>query len=229
MNIVADNRMKGRVSRRGDRSSVFAWDRVNLVAEGYGDPGPFRFYDLADAPLVSRIDNRPEQTNGDCLDRAALEVGDGLAHVLLAKRRNLVPKRIDAPADLACAVARHKRIRIIKFPIEGPLARCLAQREDIRMAFVADQPDRSDLVLYERICGHGGAMDQPVDLAEEVTQAEAIVLGRNTQHIYEAPLELARGRGRLEDLQALPVLVNDQVGKGATDVDASAVGQDRLP
>jgi hypothetical protein len=55
------------------------------------------------------------------------------------------------------------------------------------------------------------------------------MLGREGQHVDETLLELA-GRGlRLEDAEAAAMLVDDEIGERATDIDASAIAQGPLP
>ena len=212
--------MQRGIDRRRDHPAIFARDRVELVAERDRNARPFALDDLADAPLMRGVDDRPQEADGDRLDAALLQVAHGLDHVGLAERRPLVAQRIDPAAHLAGPVARHEGLRIVDEHRVGPLAGCLAQGQHVGVALVAQQPDRGDLALDQRVGRHRGAVDDQLDPGEEAFEIEAVPFRGQPEGIHEAALELARRGRRLEDLQAGGVGIDHQVGEGAADIDA---------
>ena len=213
--------MERGIDRRRDHPAIFARDRVELVAERDRNARPFALDDLADAPLMRGIDDRPQEADGDRLDAALLQVAHGLDHVGLAERRPLVAQRIDPAAHLAGPVARHEGLRIVDEHRVGPLARRLAQGQHVGVPGIADEADRRHLAFDQGVGRDRGAVDDQFHLGEKIAQAHAVVLGGEREAIDESPLELAGRRGRLEDLEPRVVGIEHEIAEGAADIHAS--------
>ena len=205
-----------------DGAAVLARDRVERVAERHRHLGPERAHDLAHAALVRGVGHRPEQADGDGVHRAAPEMVHGRAHVVFRERRDLVAARVDPPAHLAGPVARHEGPGVVEPPVEGALARRLAQRQHVRVAMGADQPDRPGASLDQRVGGDGGPVHDARGPGEEVRERPVEGLGGKRQRVQKTPLERGRRRRRLDHREPRPVR-DHAVGEGPADVDRDPV------
>ena len=166
------------------------------------------------------IDDGPEKTDRDGLDPHATEVRNGISHIRFAEGVNLVSLKINSSLHLAGEIAWHEGFGIVEAPFEGFLSRRLAEREDIGMAFIADQTDTSDLSFDERVGCNGCSVNNRFHLGQERFEAEAVVLGRESKDVRYPPLEVGWRGGRLEDGHPLTFFGNETVGEGTADVDA---------
>ena len=205
-----------------DGATVFARDRVERVAERHRHLGPEFAHNCAHPLFVRGLHHRPEQADRDRVHRAALEVIDRRLHVVFRERCDLVAARVDPPSDFTRSVAGDEGLRIVEPPVEGALARCLAERQHVGVPCRADQPDRAGAAFHQRVSGDRGAVHDAPGAGEEVREIAVEGAGCETERVHEAPLERGWGGGRLDHRE--PRSVRDHaVGEGPADVDRDLI------
>ena len=203
--VLADDREELRGARDLER-------RVPLGGEG------------GHAPLVDRIPERPEETDGERLDAL-------FADETLERRRDLglverhqnptvtidpLPHRRDAPPG------DERRERMAHAVDAKPVA--ARHRPEVREAAGHEEPRRRAGTLGEAVRDRGRAEGEVRGRGEHLAQRDRVIGRRRLERGHETVGQRA-GRGRRLATPAADAVGQEAVGEGASDVDADRVGR----
>jgi hypothetical protein len=190
---------------------------------GDGDPGIGRGapHGLPRPPLHLGIGEAVEEGDGDRLDPGGGQFPGQALDILLVQivPRQRRPIGESAPRHAEAEVARHEGMRHLELQVVEVVAMLAADLQGIAEALAGEERGQGSLALDQRVGDQGRAMD---DLAEG---AHRRVGGR--QRLLQPGLDGTRrivrcGEGLPDDERAAGVVIDDQVGEGAADIDAGA-------
>jgi hypothetical protein len=165
-----------------------------------------------------------QEDHGDGRDAAVDEAARNRGQLVAIEPLSHGAVRLDPFRDLEATMAGHQRLRpgdVEVVELELPLA---ADLERVRESRGGDEPGGGALAFDEGVGEQGGGVNHTCDaggvdpiLAEHPGQA-----GR-----HRAGRVLVRGEDLAVDLASAVVIVDDDVGEGAADVDAEGPGHGR--
>ena len=173
---------------------------------------------------MRRIDETVDQADGDGFDAFIGKNPARRAHIVEIERLDLVPFRIDTPADRLAQIARHENGRIRCAVIPRILAQATAGFETVAEPPGGQQADARALAFEQRVGGNRGAMQEELAIAEKLFHR---LVERGAGGIQRRDHAFAGIGGYRRDLEHIgpPLTVgNNQIGKRAADIDADAPG-----
>ena len=155
----AEHGTKGALPLADHRQDIDARHHRNAIAQ-------FLACDFLCAPLVRRVEERPEEGDGDRLDPFAPQLSGRLADVLLLQRHNHVAGLIDSLADWPPEMAIQQRPgrRRTEVPAVGLVA--LPEPQNVAVPVGTEQAGLWQAALNEDVCGGGRAVHEAVAVAE---------------------------------------------------------------
>ncbi len=221
--VLLHQRLQRRVDDGRGRAPVLAHGRVELVRERHRDAGPLLLEDLADAALVVRVGDRPQQADADRLHLRAAGGVDRLAYRVLVERAVLAALRVDPPADLERQPPRDVGLRVRDREVEGLHLPALAQGQDVGEALRGQERGARGGALDDRVGGAGRRVHEQVGVAEQLLEREVEAFADHAQRLAAA-LEHALRRGqRLVEREPAVGVGEHDVGEGAAGVDRDPV------
>ena len=182
--------------------------------------------DLLSTPLVRRVEERPEEGDGDRLDPLVAQLPDRLADVLLLQRNDRVAGLIDPLAyrPPQVAVEQRPRRRRAKVPAVGLVA--LAEPQNITMPVGAEKARLRQASLDEDVGGGRGAVHEALARAEQRGEVGVELAGQHLEAVDHAVGRVFGGR-HLGRPDRAPV-GSDAVRVGSANVDGGDIGHGRL-
>ena len=217
--IPAHQGLERRIDGRGGRPTILAQARVQAMRKRIRDAWQMRLDELADPFLVRRLDDRPEQADGDRIDlEGAQSLEDG-------NYASLVERRLDravghhALGHLEGQTLGHVGLGIGNGEVEDIAPPALAKDQDVGMA-ARDEECRSRRVAgQDRVNRMGRAVDQQLALLEQFAQGHPMAGGRQRE-AREHALDRIIGCGRsLVDGERAIVGLHQEIGERAPGVD----------
>ena len=177
--------------------------------------------DILGAPLVRRIDERPEESDGDRLDPFAAQRPGCLPDVLFLQRNDRRAGLIDPLADRPpkVAIEQRPRWRCAQVPAVGLVA--LPEPQNVTMAVGAEQACFRQAALDEDVGGRGRAVHEAVAIAEQRGEIGAELACQHLEALDHAIGRVLCGR-HLGRLDGTPVGC-DAVRVGSADVDGGDI------
>ena len=221
LQVCLHQRLQRRVDGGRRRPPVLADDRIQLVRERERHLRPLAGEQLADAELVVRVDDRPDQAHRDCLRAQAPRVLDRGEDALLVELDEDVPLGVDALADLERQVAGHVRRRVRELPERLELP-ALAEQEDVREALGGEERGPGRAALDDRVRRPGRAVGEHVGACEQLADRDPELRRKLLEPVFDAlerTLEVGR---RLRQVERPAFVGDDHVREGASGVDGDA-------
>ncbi len=225
--IVGDFGREIRVEHRRRGALIFADDRRHFARQTDVAAGRQFADDFADALLVRRIAERPQQSHRKRLGAGVDQIAHRGANAVLVERNQHVAGLIDALAHFADQAARHDRDRIAPPAVmaevfnrnAGGETHQTLQRERVAKAARRNQPGGCAGAFDQRVGRLRGAMAEGADAAEQIFRAQSAAAGGDGDGVEYAFFQFAGCGGGLGGTY-IPVLVHqDEIGKRAADID----------
>ena len=222
--IVAHERLERGVDAGGRRAAVLAERGVEHVRERVGHPRQVALEQRADAELVLRVDDRPEQADGDRLDLPVLQLVDDGDDGRLVERLGHGAVVGHALGHLVGERARHVGLGVGHGEVEGLDAPALAKHQNVRVPPGGEEGGARGVAGHDRVDRVRGAVDQHLAPAEQGIAALAQVLGGAGERLQHAGDRVRRRRRRLVHAQAAVVGLDDEVGERSPGIDRESHG-----
>ncbi len=217
--VAAHQRLEGRVDGGGRGAAVFAQRRVEGMRERERHARQVLFDQGADALFVRRIDDRPKQADGDRLDAASRQQLQCLDHRRLVEGRDDRAVGADPLRHLERQRAGDIGLRKGDVEVEHFMPAALAQHQDVGVALRHQQRRARRSAGDDGVDRARRAMDQHAAASQQLGARQPRRVGRRLQAVENADDGVVRCRLRLEHAQAAIVVLDHEVGEGASRVD----------
>ena len=212
------------VDQRGRRALELGPARQHLVGQRHvGHVGVLVGDDLRRPPLVVGVHEAEQEHHGDRLHAERLEAADPVADGVLVEGQHDVALEVaplgdrDAgppPGDgSGSGVGRVPDLLLVDPP----------HLDLVAVAFGDEQPGGRAVHLDHRVVGSGGAVDHDVEPLAQLTDVEPEAFGQLGKAVHHADRLVVERRRHLVEHDVAGGGDADDVGEGATDVDADAV------
>lgn len=224
--VIAHQRLQGGVDRRRGCPRVLAEHRVDSVRERVGNAGQPLLDQLSHAQLVSGVDRRPEQADGDRLDLRGAEPIEDRRGPLLVERLDHVAAAADPLRQAMGEASRHERLRIGLGEVEGRAPPALAEDEDVLVPCGGEEAGARRLAGQHRVDRAGGGEGE-VTAGEHLGEADLAPLGGQPKGVEDPSDRIVRGRRRLHQGHLAGDVLDHEVGEGPPGVDRESFDRRR--
>ena len=222
--VRAHQRLERHVDGGGRRPSVLTDDGVERVTQRDLDVGERGTEHLADAQLVHRVHDRPQQAHTHCLDAELLQPRQHPLHARFVERCADGAVGEDALVHRERERPWHVRLGVGDRDVERVGLPALSVEEDVAVTDGRDERGAGSAADEHRVGGRRRRVDERLGVAQELLDRQPVVGRREPQRLVHA-LEHVRGcRRRL-------VQAEDPLGVGEDEVAerSSGVDGDREP
>ena len=225
LQVARDRRQRVGAQHRRGGAVPFAQLGQDVGADHHRNARHFVRQDGARALLVRGIDLRPEEGDRDCVHAQLVEARRRHTHVPLVERRDLLPAKVDPPADAEAAVPGDQRLRPRHADVERLRLGAVHELENVAESLGREQARDRAVALDDGVGADGRAVNDAAALGNQGFFGTTQLLARQcdaAENALEWVLPVAQ---RLEHLDRAVLFVGDRdVGERATDVDADPVG-----
>jgi hypothetical protein len=212
-------RLQRGVDRRRGGAAIFAQGRVEPVRQRIGHAGQHLGDQLAELFLMRRVDDRPEQADGDRLDALLLQRRQYGARRRLVEAAHLAAIGEDAAGDFEGQGARHIGFGEWHGEIERLHAATLAKHEDVAVALGGEERRLRGVAGDDGVDRMRRAVDEQAAGAEQIGERPIQTIRRDLQRIEHTANRIVRRCRRLEHVQTAIVILDDEVGKRPPGID----------
>ena len=161
-----------------------------------------------------------QETDGKGLDVFFAKSPDNFSHLVFVELRQHLPRRVEPLRNTDTERPRHKRLRLVTKNVVQPRPNLTTDLEDIAKSLGGDQRCFRALTLDDRIRRNGGTVNNRRDIHSRHVRFTKRAFG----NVHEANGRVARRARHFYEAYLARVLVHhDQIGEGASGINAQAV------
>jgi hypothetical protein len=220
--IGLHHRLERRIDRGRGGTAVFAQGRVELMGEGIRHPRQMPLQQHAGAQLVRRIDDRPQQAHRDRFNPARAHRRDHREEPRVVERLGHRSVGDDPARHFPGQGAWDIGFGVGHAEVERFRPAAFAQHQDVGVAPGGQECGAGGVAGQDGVERVRGAVDEGIAAAEQRRQRLPEARGRGAECVQHALHRVGRRRRRLEHVQAAGVVLDDQIGEGATRIDCVA-------